>query len=308
MKKICDKKIEDVFTFDNLYYIALQCCKGVRWKPSVSHFYLNSLEEISKLYESILDGSYKEKNFKIFKVYEPKEREVISIKFRDRVFQRTLDEKAIYPQITKSFIYDNAASQKEKGTDFVRNRLKKYMIGYYQSKHTNKGFFVHLDIRKYYNNLLHSITEQLLHDNFLSEINTIIDKILSKFPGDRGYVAGNQLIQIIGLAYLNKLDHYIKEQLRIKRYVRYMDDFIFIVETKEQAEYFVSKIREQLGEIGLELNEDKTTISSLYKGVDFLGFKFRIGNTGKIYQCLLSQNIKRRRRKLQSMEQNQFDT
>ena len=135
----------NITSFDNLYESALKCASGVKWKKSVAHYMLNQLEETYKLSTSLENGTYKERKHKVFKIYEPKEREVMSISFRDRVYQRTLNDKILYPIMTNSFIFDNCACQKGKGTDFARNRLKKHLRSFYR-RYGNKGYFIHIDI------------------------------------------------------------------------------------------------------------------------------------------------------------------
>ena len=108
--------------FDALWLSMMKCKRGVMWKDSVANFVLNGVKEATKLSDDLNDGAYVERPHKYFTVTSPKRREIMSISFRDRVYQRSLNDVAIYPVMVKSFIYDNAACQKGKGTDFARNR------------------------------------------------------------------------------------------------------------------------------------------------------------------------------------------
>ena len=300
-----DYDITSILSFDNLHHSSLKCARTVKWKRSVAHYLLNQLEETHKLYESLMNGTYKERRHKVFKVYEPKEREVLSIQFRDRVYQRTLNDLVLYPIMTKSFFYDNCACQKGKGTDFARNRLKTHLHRFYQHYGDNKGYLIHIDIRKYYPNMSHKVALNLFKEKLPPHIFERVKVILQTYKGDKGYYAGSQLVQILGISILDKLDHYIKEKLRVKHYIRYMDDLILVV--RENPYYYIGEIEKQLQMLEFELNTDKTKVRKLYQGDTFLGFKFLLSNSGKVYQCLANSNIKRAKRKAKHRNKDQFN-
>lgn len=102
--------------------------------------------------------------------------------------------------------------------------------------------------------------------------------------------------QIFAIYYLNELDHFIKEKLKIKYYIRYMDDGILIHENKEYLKYCLEKIKEILEECKLELN-NKTKIYTKKEGVTFLGFHFKIKNN-KIIITLKNQTKRRFKKKM----------
>jgi hypothetical protein len=140
---------EQIVGFDALYNSMNKCIKGVLWKDSVAHFYLNYMEELLKLEAQLKDGTYRERPKKTFTITEPKIREIVSISFRDRVYQRSLNDNVIYPVMSRSFIPDNFACQKGKGTDAARNRLKEFLRRYYR-KYGSEGYVLQCDITGYY--------------------------------------------------------------------------------------------------------------------------------------------------------------
>ena len=105
----------ELISYDALYDTYCKCRCGVSWKPSVSHFILNDIKEITKLTNQLNDGTYKPRKPKPVKITYPKPRDGLSISFRDRVYQRSLNDNAVYPSLTRPFVYDNAACQKGKG-------------------------------------------------------------------------------------------------------------------------------------------------------------------------------------------------
>ena len=116
--------MDDVIGFEALYESAMKCKKGVLWKDSVAHYILNLVEETVKLEDQLKNGTYRPRPQRPFTVNScGKMRTVMGVAFRDRVYQRSLNDNAIYPTMVKGFIYDNGACQKNKGTNFSRERL-----------------------------------------------------------------------------------------------------------------------------------------------------------------------------------------
>lgn len=86
---------ENIIGFDALYNSMEKCRKGVIWKDSVAHYYLNGIEETLKLEEQLKTGTYKERKPVQFTIMAPKKREIVSIAFRDRVYQRSLNDSGV---------------------------------------------------------------------------------------------------------------------------------------------------------------------------------------------------------------------
>ena len=142
--KECD--IESAIGFEALYNSMNKCKCGVMWKTSVANYCLHDLERTLKLEEDLKTGEYKPGKPMTFMVTHPKPRQILSIGFRDRVYQRSLNDVIIYPAMTQSLIYDNAACQKGKGTDFARERLKEFIRRFYR-KHGRDGWVLQMDVK-----------------------------------------------------------------------------------------------------------------------------------------------------------------
>ena len=287
----------DDLTFEHLYTSMQKCQSGVTWKPNVAHFTLNALEEVSRLERELDTGTYKPRKVTHFKLYCPKERDIACIAFRDRVYQRTLNDRILYPEMTRSFIYDNAACQKGKGTDFARNRLKKFLHEHYR-KYSTAGYVAQFDIHSYYPCMDHKLGESLF-DEFEPEVRERVLSVLhTQYPNDVGYNPGSQLIQLIGISALNDLDHYIKEQLHIRHYIRFMDDFILIHPDEEYLEQCRVEIIKRLNAKHMTVNEKKTKIYPITNGIPFLGFSFWLSGSGKVFILIDPVNVKRKRKNL----------
>lgn len=291
---------EDIIGIDALKASMDKCSKGVRWKGTVAHYRHYWLDEIPKLSEQLFCGSYTERRAKFFTITEPKRREIMSIHFRDRIYQRSLNDVAIYPQVTQSFIADNFACQKGKGTSHARDRLKEFLHRFYR-KHKTDGYILKIDIKGYYPNMSHEFAEKLFEKYVDGVTYQMAKSVLARLPGDIGYNPGSQIVQIVGITALNDIDHYIKERLRIKYYIRYMDDFILIHESKEYLENCLAEIRKMLNERYMSINDKKTFIQPISKPVTFLGFDYRLTDTGKVLIFANPKKIKHERKKIKRM-------
>ena len=287
--------------YAHLFDSAIKCQKGVLWKSSVSQ-YMQQLPKSTAILETELrNGSYKPaKPMKVLLTH-PKKREAISIMFRDRVYQRSLNDNIIYPAMTKSFIYDNCACQKGKGTKFAKDRLVRHIQR--AVKQWGLDLYVgQFDIKHYYENMQHDTTEQMFMDNLPDRYaNRVADILSYQYKDQKGYNPGSQMVQIAGIAVLNGLDHYIKEKLRVKYYIRYMDDFIIIHKDKEFIKYCKTEIAKYISNIGLSLHDGKTRIYKITDGIRFLGFKFTPTSTTKVIKSVLGQNVRNYKRKLKKM-------
>lgn len=279
-----------------------KCKKGVTWKDSVSRYYNNGLVNILKLTNSLEDNSYKIDKYYVFTIHEPKQREIVSTNFKDRVFQRSLTDNFLYDVVTNSFVYDNGACQIGKGTDNAMDRLNCHMQRYFR-KHGTDGFVNKVDMKDYFGSTSHKVAKETLRYSISDEwVLSHTDKIIESFnQGENpevGMGLGSQITQLTQLAVLGKLDHYIKEELGIKYYIRYMDDLVLIHHDKDYLKECLDKITVNVESLGLKLNAKKTQIFPLKQGINFLGFKFKLTETGKVIRLLLKENIKIRKRKL----------
>lgn len=293
--------LEKVIGFEALYESMHRCKKNVLWKDSVAHFYLHGIEECLRLEKQLKDGTYKPRSPKKFTITHPKKREIVSIAFRDRVYQRSLNDNVLYPEISKSFIYDNAACQKGKGTDFAIKRLEQFMKQAYKECGTD-AYVLQCDIKGYYPNMSHAVAEETFRKSLSDEHYQMTEKILrEQYDGDVGYNPGSQMIQIAGISVLNPLDHLIKEVFHVKWYLRYMDDFVLIHADKDFLAVCMKKISVFLQTIHFQLHQNKTKIFPLKSGIKMLGFSHRLTDTGKVIRIIEPKNIKSERKKLRRM-------
>lgn len=120
-------------------------------------------------------------------------------------------------------------------------------------------------------------------------------KKIPRYTDNKGLGIGSLSSQIFAVFYMNSIDHYIKEKLQIKEYVRFMDDGIIFCPDKERLKEIKIKLEELLGELKLELNK-KTEIYSSKGGFEFVGYRFSTKN-GRILIRIKNATKKRIKRK-----------
>ena len=291
---------EDIIGIDALFDSMNKCAKGVKWKGTVAHYRHHWIDELSKLEVQLKDGTYTERRAKFFTITEPKVRNIMSIHFRDRVYQRSLNDVAIYPQVTRSFIADNFACQRGKGTKAARDRLTEFLHQYYR-KHGTDGYVLKIDIKGYYPNMDHAYAELMLGEYLDDVTYPMVKAVLSHLPGDVGYNPGSQIVQIVGITALDDIDHFIKERLRVRYYIRYMDDFILIHHDRDYLACCLEQIKKKLHECRMCVSEKKTFIQPITKPIKHLGFYYRLTSTGKVVILADPKKIKHERKKVKRM-------
>lgn len=228
----------------------------------------NIIDTLKQLYA----GVYKVGNYRQFRIYEPKERIIQSLPFRDRIVQQWYVEEFIKPIFVPKFIQDTYACLENRGVHKAVKKLNKYM---YEYNKINRDFYVlKCDVSKFF----YSINKQRLYEI----VNRYVkDKAFMKLTKDLiyhdrnevGIPIGNYTSQYFANIYLNELDHFVKEKLKIKYYVRYMDDFVLLLEDINQCRVILEEIKKFLDKnLGLKLNK-KTNYFRNSQGVNFCGYK-----------------------------------
>ena len=292
---------EDYFdkaiSFVPLYKGLKMSCRNVRWKDSVVGYEHNGLRNTYLLEKSLKDGSYKISKYQKFEIHEPKQRIILASRIQDRQFQRSLCECGLYEDITEHFIYDNCACQRGKGTDFALKRMKTHLSRFYR-KHGTDGFVLKCDIHHYFPETDHEVAKAAVR-KYVSDKRAAqaVCDVIDSFGGTKGIGLGSQISQLVQLLVLNDLDHYIKEKLRIKHYIRYMDDFILIHESKEYLRHCLNVINAKLKALKLTLNE-KTSLFPLRQGLKFLKWKYILTDTGRVLMLIDTAKVRRQKKRM----------
>jgi len=287
-----------LYDFGNLYAALRAARRGKRWKNAVAKVETNVLEALAYIQAELETEIYLPGTYREFFVFEPKRRLIQTNSFKDKIVQHALCDLILYDTLTRPFILDNYGSQIGKGTHFGLDRLRDFMRDHYRKTNSADGWVLKADIAKYFASIRHDILKRDVKEH-LKDTRTVklTEAIIDSTPNGIGIPIGNQSSQIFALLYLNKLDHFIKEGLRIKYYGRYMDDFYLIHSDKTVLQEARRIITQHLAERGLVLNH-KTQIFPLRNGIDFLGFHTYLTDSGKVIRKVRKSSRDRMKRKL----------
>lgn len=294
----------DLINFENMLRAFIAARKNTSWKTEVIRYELFLVYNICKYLEEIFDDNNEPLVLRKFKTCERGViRDIQSIPMKDRVFHHLLCDEILNPYLMRSFIYDNGASLKNKGLSFSIKRFRKHLREAYHRYNSNDFYILKIDLTKYFQSIQHDKLKDLIELNFKTPvIKNIIYKIIDSF--DEGLGLGSQVCQILAVAYLSKIDHYIKEVLRVKGYGRYMDDMYLIFKTKNECNDALKILDKKFSEIGMCVNYNKTKVVKV-KSESFIYLKkrFKINKNGKITMYDNKNNIKRMRRKLKKFKE-----
>lgn len=321
MLTVIKDKFEDIFTLENLYRAHIRGRRSKREKRQVVKFEIDLMPNLQKMLDSILSGKYRITKYREFAIYEPKKRQIQTLLYRDRVVQHILCDNLFLPYFSKRAILDNGVCQIGKGTHFTLNRLVSNTQKMIYREKTTDLYVLKCDILKYFpsiphkqlkQKILHHIEDKRLRDfvtmiidsyhtapSYLLEYNIPFADSCGPHPFNpnfvttgRGLPIGNQTSQVFGMFYLDTLDRFVKEKLRVKCYSRYMDDFILVHPDKAFLKRALKQIQELLDTLGLQLNE-KTKIFPLKRGITYLGFKLFFRPNGECVKKVARRTVKR---------------
>lgn len=285
---------QEMCAFDVLYVAYLEARKGKRKKVSTAQYEANALACTEKLSHILATKTYIPGKFETFYVFEPKKRLVQAPAFVDKVVLHAVTDNILYEAVTKGFVRDNYASQKGKGTHDGLMRLKQFMVDYYRQYGTADGWVLKCDV--------HHFFASIDHDKLKVKLKALLDRrgvdpqiyelLCIYIDTTAGLPLGYQTSQLLALLFLDEFDHIVKEKYGVKKYGRYMDDFLAIHPSKEFLKNLLADFRVFMSSYGLELNE-KTGIFPLRNGIDFLGFHSYLTETGGVVQKLRKDGIER---------------
>lgn len=289
--------------------------KNVKNKKKIFMFERNKIEYLLDIKRILEEGKYNGGKYNIFLVKKPKIRIVMSQSIYDKVINHYIARFILIPKLERYLNERNCATRKGKGTSYAIELLKKDLEYF---KRYDNFYILKLDISKYFYSISHEILigliKKYINEEELNLIKVIlnstnkdyinetikkyekkINKELPKYLFNKGLPIGNMTSQFLAIFYLEKLQHFIRHNLKLK-FVNYMDDYIIFHQDKEYLKRCLKIIETKLNnEYELKINKEKTRISKNDIGVDFLGYNFKVKNKKTIIK--LSQNAKRNIRK-----------
>ena len=208
---------DKIISFENLLKASRKAQRGKRLKNSTANFNLRLEPELLKLQKELQEQTYQIGSYKRFYIYDPKKRLISALPYRDRVVQHALCN-VIEPIFDNGLIYDTYACRKDKGSHRAVDRFALYCR---KNKYTLK-----CDIKSYFASIDHKVLSEMIKKKIKDPDALWLIKLIIDSTPSPGIPIGNLASQIFANLYLNGLDHYLKETVKCKHYIRYMDDLI----------------------------------------------------------------------------------
>jgi retron-type reverse transcriptase len=273
-----------ITTFENLLQASRQAQQGKRFRPNVLAFNYNLEEELLQLQTELRQQTYTPGGYRTFVIRDPKSRLISAAPYRDRVVHHALCN-IIIPPIERTFIHDTYANRASYGTHRALTRLTNFA--------RTSRYVLQCDIRKYFPSIDLAILKDTLRRKIkCPETLWLIDRIIDSsndqgeeveyFPDDnllipiqrrKGLPIGNLTSQFFANVYLNGFDHFVKEQLKVQKYLRYVDDFALFSDDRSFLVDARSAIAAYLTGLRLRLHPVKTQLFETRHGINFVGFR-----------------------------------
>ncbi|QFS51276.1 RNA-directed DNA polymerase [Nostoc sphaeroides] len=251
----------EIINFKNILLASRQAQKGKRFRDNVLDFNYHLETELIRLQKQLTDKTYQPGAYRTFHLINPKSRLISAAPYRDRVVHHALCN-IIVPIFETTFIANSYANRIGFGTHRALKKFTHFA--------RNSRYVLQCDIRKYFPTIDHTILKELIRRKIkcpdtLWLIDTIINNsneqeaVIDYFYGDdlltpvirrKGLPIGNLTSQFFANIYLNGFDHFVKEKLKISKYVRYVDDFALFSDDRE----LLADARLQLSVISYQLS------------------------------------------------------
>ncbi len=302
---------DTILGIENIYRAYEECRKGKRNNSNALKFEKNLEQNLFDLHSFLNNKTYVPRRSVCFVVLKPKPREIFAADFRDRIVHHIL-VKELEKIYEKRFIFDSYACRKGKGTHKAVKCLKKFTQSYQNSsKSYKRGYFLQLDVQNFFMSIDKKILFKLIKKRVVSSdlfsfnqkeeliflLKIIVfscpqenfvkksrEKYWEKIPKhkslfntekNKGLPIGNYSSQFFANIYLHELDFFIKQKLRIKHYVRYVDDFILLSKSKSfLLDCFFRILFFVKSNLLLDLKKESILLP-LTNGIDFLGYIIR---------------------------------
>ena len=258
--------MEAIANPENLRLAFWKAARGKRSRPDCRRFQAGLDVNLGCLREQLLAGEVPLGQYRQFKVFDPKERTIRVAGFRERVMHHALMNHC-EPILDRAAVFDSYACRKGKGRLAAIDRALGFARRY--------GWFLKMDVRKYFDSVDHATLMELLERKFKDPtLLSLFARIVASHGGEagRGLPIGNLTSQHFANYYLAPLDRFLKERWRRRAYVRYMDDLVVwghstgeLCEIRDQVQRFLAfELKLELKPVGI----NRTAL-----GMDFLGFR-----------------------------------
>jgi RNA-directed DNA polymerase len=256
-----------VIGFNNLLQAYYQARKGKQNRDAVASFGLELEAELFQLQQELLEGTYRPGQYRQFVIRERKPRLISAAPFRDRVVHHAL-MNVLAPVLEKRFYHHSYACRPGKG---VHKAVDQYQ--HWAQRYT---YVMKVDVARYFPSIHHEVLRGQLEcivkcRPTLALLEAIIDNGPAEVPGV-GLPIGNLTSQYFANLYLNDIDYWLKQELGVPAYLRYVDDLVLLADSKACLWGYRDQLHKQLVELGLSLHPSKQQVMLTHERVDMLGY------------------------------------
>ncbi len=333
---------------EELFTAYFECRKNKRNTANALAFEIDYENSLVQLGEEINSGTYKIDRSIAFIVDKPVKREIFAADFRDRVVHHLIIGKLNH-LFEKQFIHDSYSCRVGKGTHFGIKRIDKF-IRQCSANYTKDCYILKLDLQGFFmsinKNILFAKLEKFINEKYQATDKELLIKlckqvifndstkncIIKGYKSDWdnlpqtkslfhsqpncGLPIGNLTSQVFANFYMDSFDHFVKHDLKIQYYGRYVDDFVIVHEDKEYLRNLITKLSEYLqSELQTTIHPKKTYFQHYSKGLKFLGtviLPHRIyiadRTKGNFYNAIAKHNQIARDHKPSKEEQQAFQS
>jgi retron-type reverse transcriptase len=255
---------------NNLSIAHINAKKGKSHYTAVQLTNKNIKSQLQLLHDQLTNYTFHTAEYRIKKIFEPKERNVYILPYYpDRIVHHAIMQ-VLQPIFDKMFIYDLYSAIPGKGIHAGHERLRKFLKDRDHTKYCLK-----FDISKFYPSIHHAILFKQIESKIkCKDTLWLLHDIVYSIGGHKNLPIGNYLSQYFSNLYLNEFDHWLKEDMQIKYYIRYCDDGVILHEDKEFLKYLLIDITKYLKDnLKLTLNPKTRIFNVNTQGIDFLGYR-----------------------------------
>ncbi|MFA6385374.1 MAG: reverse transcriptase/maturase family protein [Candidatus Paceibacterota bacterium] len=268
-------KYNNIISIENLLMTWERFLRGKRKKKDVIIFQSKLSDNINDLYNLLQTRTYIHGEYSAFNVSDPKPRNIHKATVRDRLLHHLI-YKELYPYFDTRFIYDSYSCRKNKGTHKALDRFR-FFARKVSKNNTRTCYVLKGDIKKFFASINHDVLRSILGRHIENkEILWLINQVIKSFHTTNegiGLPLGNLTSQLLVNIYMHEFDMFVKQELRVKYYIRYADDFAIFSDSNKYLEELLPKMEIFLNEkMKLKLHENKVYIKTYASGVDFLGW------------------------------------
>lgn len=266
--------IGQIADWDNMIAAHRLARRGKRSRSEVIRFEARLWENLAALQVELLHGSYQPGRYREFTIYEPKRRLIMALPYRDRVAQHAI-AAVCAPIWDRAMIDDTYACRPGKGTHYGADRVERWMREMDRSGH--RFWVLKMDLSQFFPSIPHDLAKRVIRRKISCPTTlALLDRIIDSTAGHDetapvGIPVGNLTSQWIANLVGNEIDQWAKRELRLKRYIRYMDDMVVLAWDKDELLRIREAFQDKLAELGFEFS--KTSVLPTSRGINFLGYR-----------------------------------